>query len=187
MTSFSLFANQLAPLTPAASEELEAQLKDKVFKKGDYLLKKGQVCRHLYFIDHGLVKSAFSNETDEFIMRFFPENSMLTILDSYLKEIPSLYDIVALEETSATMIAKKKMDELCVKHHCMEKMMRELVSLAAINMMARISEMLQEDATARYRNFLAEQSQLLNRISLGELAKYLGITHVSLSRIRAKK
>jgi hypothetical protein len=47
--------------------------------------------------------------------------------------------------------------------------------------------MLEENATARYHNFLNTNGQLLQRISLGDLACYLGITQVSLSRIRAKK
>ncbi|MCX2484639.1 hypothetical protein [Pedobacter sp. MR2016-24] len=41
MTSFSIFANQLARLTAAASEDLEAKLKKKVFKKCEYLSRKG--------------------------------------------------------------------------------------------------------------------------------------------------
>ena len=54
-------------------------------------------------------------------------------------------------------------------------------------MMGRISEMLEENATERYNHFVTHNSDLLPRISLGELAGYLGITQVSLSRIRAQK
>jgi len=54
-----------------------------------------------------------------------------------------------------------------------------------MNMMERVSEMLEENAGERYAHFLALNSRLVNRISLGDLASYLGITQVSLSRIRA--
>jgi len=47
--------------------------------------------------------------------------------------------------------------------------------------------MLEENATTRYNNFLKENNSLLQRISLGDLANYLGITQVSLSRIRASR
>jgi len=53
--------------------------------------------------------------------------------------------------------------------------------------MKRISEMLEENATERYNHFVKENNQFLQRISLGDLANYLGITQVSLSRIRVKK
>jgi hypothetical protein len=54
-------------------------------------------------------------------------------------------------------------------------------------MMKRISEMLEENATTRYRLFVQERGPMLQRISLGDLAAYLGITQVSLSRIRASQ
>ena len=53
--------------------------------------------------------------------------------------------------------------------------------------MSRISEFLEYDAKKRYSNFLQHSSDLLQRISLGDLADYLGITQVSLSRIRGQK
>ena len=56
-----------------------------------------------------------------------------------------------------------------------------------VNMMNRISEMLEENGTERYNNFVKTNGRLMQRISLGDLAGYLGITQVSLSRIRARK
>ena len=69
----------------------------------------------------------------------------------------------------------------------METFFRKLASLAATKMTRRISEMLEENATERYNLFVKENNQILQRISLGDLASYLGITQQSLSRIRAKK
>jgi hypothetical protein len=53
--------------------------------------------------------------------------------------------------------------------------------------MDRISEMLEENAKERYTNFINKYPDLLQRISLGDLANYIGITQVSLSRIRAAR
>jgi hypothetical protein len=50
--------------------------------------------------------------------------------------------------------------------------------------LARISPMLAQDATTRYREFLDNYPQLANRIPLSYLASFLGITQSSLSRIR---
>jgi DNA-binding Xre family transcriptional regulator len=52
-------------------------------------------------------------------------------------------------------------------------------------MTRRISEMLEENATKRYNQFMKENKAIAQRISLGDLASYLGITQQSLSRIRA--
>ena len=187
MTQFIQFVNHLTPLDLLAADCLSNRLEPRTLDKGEYLLKSGQVCRHLYFIDKGLVKTFFTKEEKQFIMRFFPENSMFTVLDSFLTGKPSTYSVLALEPTAVTCISKTEMDTLCADHHCVETFLRNLVSLASVNMMNRISEMLEENATERYNHFVRESHPLLQRISLGDLAGYLGITQVSLSRIRAGK
>lgn len=187
MLDFIQFCNQLSPLDKVATDDLLEKLKTNTFQKGDYLLKDRSVCRHLYFIDKGLSKTFFNRDGKEFIMRFFPENIMFTVLDSYITQAPSNYMILALEETTVTCINKEDMEALCKKHHCIETFFRKLVSFASLNMMKRISEMLEENATERYNHFIKENGPLLQRISLGDLASYLGITQVTLSRIRSKK
>jgi len=141
----------------------------------------------LYFIKHGLTKLFFHKEDKEFIMTFFRENMMFTELNGYLTHKPSKYMIVALETTSILYAHHDDIEKLCKEHHCIETLFRRLFSVASINMMKRITEMLEENATTRYGHFLAEHNDLLQRISLGDLANYLGITQVSLSRIRASR
>jgi CRP-like cAMP-binding protein len=187
MTDFIKYCNQLSPLDQEASDNLLANLKSRTFHKGNYVLKSGSICNQLIYVDKGLLKLSFDTEYKEFIMRFFPENALFTSLDSYLTQSSSHYQIIALETTSITFINYDEMELLCKKHHSMETFFRKLVSLAALNMMKRISEMLEEDATHRYQNFVRDNNTLLQRISLGDLSSYLGITQVSLSRIRAKK
>ena len=185
MSRLPEFANLLSPLDDLASEALKAAIRTKRFEKSDHVLKSGRVCKYLYFIEDGLTKTCFNNGNKEFIMRFFPGHSIFTVLDSYVQQTPSTYDIIALEPTTVSFIAKTDMDELCTRHHSLERFLRSLMAFASINMMKRISEMLEDDAKRRYDRFLAEQGELLKRISLADLAAYLGITQVSLSRIRA--
>jgi CRP/FNR family transcriptional regulator, anaerobic regulatory protein len=106
---------------------------------------------------------------------------------SYIKQTPSNYSIIALEPIKVTLISYDKMVELCKKYHCMETFFSKLVSLVAIKMMKRISSMLEENAEERYNQFVKENKAIIQRISLGDLAQYLGITQQSLSRIRAQK
>jgi CRP-like cAMP-binding protein len=187
MPDFITFCNQISPLTKEAVADLEHHIKEKSFEKGDYILTLGNICRNLYFIEEGLVKSFFNKEDKEFIMRFFPENTPVTILDSFVTQTPSAYSILALEPTMLSYISQTDLNELCKKHHCVESFHRKLLSIASINMMKRVSEMLEENGTERYHHFVKENNHLLQRISLGDLANYIGISQVSVSRIRAKK
>lgn len=187
MTDFISAFRHLSVLTSEAADDLLGCLSEKSYEKGDLLLRKGQICTKLYFINAGLTKTFFSSDDKEFIMRFFPEYSLFTVVNSFETETPSVYGIMALEKTTVSCIHKSQLETLCRKHHCMETAFRKLLSIATINMMKRISEMLEENATERYNHFLRDSGHLLQRISLGDLANYLGITQVSLSRIRAAK
>jgi CRP-like cAMP-binding protein len=120
-------------------------------------------------------------------MRFFSEHSIFTGLDSYITQTNSDYSIIALEPAETFYISHSDMEFLSRKHHSIETAFRKFVSIASVNMMKRISEMLEENGTTRYNNFVQANDPIMQRISLGDLASYLGITQVSLSRIRSRK
>jgi CRP-like cAMP-binding protein len=187
MADFLQFCNQFSHLEKEAIDELFKNLKTKTVRKGEYLLKTGEVCRHLFFINQGLAKLFFVKDGKEFINVFAMENRLFSAFESYLTQTPSNFMLIALEPTTVTLISYVEMEKLCKKHHCMETFFRKLVSVAATKMTRRISEMLEENASERYNQFVKENGPILQRISLGDLASYLGITQQSLSRIRAQK
>ncbi len=187
MADFLQFCNQFSPLTKEATDELFKKVKTRTLKKGDYLLKTGEVCRHLFFINEGLAKLFFIKDGKEFINVFAMENRLFSAFESYLTQTPSNFMLITLEPTTVTLISYDEMENLCKKYHCMETFFRKLVSIAATKMTRRISEMLEENATKRYNHFVKENNTILQRINLGDLASYLGITQQSLSRIRATK
>ncbi|WP_354357922.1 Crp/Fnr family transcriptional regulator [Pedobacter sp. UYP30] len=187
MNDFVKFCNKLSQFDNPTIDEISNRLKFKTFAKNDFILRSGKVCKYLYFINYGLAKTFFYKEDKEFIMRFFPEYSMFTVLDSFISETPSTYNILALEHTKLAYISKIDIEKLCENRPCFEIFYRKLISLASINMMKRISEMLEENATQKYHHFVQENNQLMQRINLGDLANYIGVSQVTLSRIRAKK
>ncbi|GEN72296.1 MULTISPECIES: Crp/Fnr family transcriptional regulator [Chryseobacterium] len=168
-------------------EALTSNLEAKTYRKGDFLLKGDETCRYFYFLEKGLVKLFFDNGDKDFIMTFFAENSFFTELNGFLTGSASKYMIVALEPCEVLRIHKNVIEELCKKYHTAETLFSKLYSKAPINMMGRISEMLEDDGKKRYNNFLKQRPDLIQRISLGDMADYIGITQVSLSRIRAQK
>ncbi len=186
-TDFLSLVSLLSQPESEAENLLASKLYEKKYRKGELILETGQVCKRIYFVDSGLVKTFFYTDTREFIMRFFPEGHMFTVLDSFLLQQPSVYSVLALEDTIVTCLNYDDLEMLCSRYHSMETFYRKLLSLAAVHMMDRIGGTLEEKALIAYRRFLKEHGSLLQRISLADLASYLGITQVSLSRIRAVK
>jgi signal-transduction protein with cAMP-binding, CBS, and nucleotidyltransferase domain len=187
MTDFIQFCEQFSSLDDDALSELSQAAATKKYKKGQHLLNKNRTCKHLFYIHKGLVKIFFMDGEKEFVMRFFAENVMFSVFESYLTQTPSKFMLIALEDTTVTLIAHEAMEDLCRKHHSIETFFRKLLSIACVKMTKRISQMLEGDAQKRYDLFVQENNSLLQRISFGDIAKYVGITQQSLSRIRARK
>lgn len=181
------FASALSPLESKTINALQSKLYQKKYRKGELILETGMVCKRVYFIDSGLVKTFFYTDTREFIMRFFAEGNMFTVLDSFVSQRPSGYAILALEDTLITYLQYDDLEMLCQRYHSIETFYRKLLALAAVNLMDRIGSNLEEKAQIAYHKFLKANGALLQRISLADLASYLGITQVSLSRIRGMK
>ncbi|WP_052705158.1 Crp/Fnr family transcriptional regulator [Flavobacterium sp. 316] len=181
------FCNKISILDEISSADLNSILKTKSVKKNEYLADSNSHSKELFFIKKGIVKLCFNGNGKEFIMRFFEENILFADIESYVHKKHSKYEIVAIEDTEYYSFSFLEFEQLCLKHHRLETFFRKFMTIANLNMMKRISEILEEDATKRYSNFRAQNPKLLERISLGDLANYLGITQVSLSRIRAIK
>jgi len=168
-------------------QKLLSHFTETPFNKGDFLMHEGQICKHIYFVKKGMAKICSFNDDREFIMRFLPENSFFTALESFNDQAPSHFQIKALEDGIVLKLHRDKMEELCKAHHEIETFFRKWFLEIAAFMVARLSSMLENDASERYKMFIENNADLMQRISLGDLASYLGITQASLSKIRSKK
>lgn len=187
MESFISFISQLSALDEKVKEELLEIVETKTIAKGRTVFSPNIRCQELFFVNSGLVKMLFHSDGDQFIMRFFEENTMFTDLESSNTKRHSKHEVIALEDTELVVVPFYPFENLCLKHHALETFYRKFLTIANLNMMARIKEMLEEDAKKRYENFVLNYPHIVQRINLGDLSGYLGITQVSLSRIRAQK
>jgi CRP/FNR family transcriptional regulator, anaerobic regulatory protein len=189
MANLIPFFNQFSTLDDIATADLLLNAVEKKYKKGDYIFREGKFCEHLYFVNEGLVKCFFYNESmdKEFILGFLPENAMFSLYDSASTQQISNFNIIALENTTITLVRYDKMEDLCKKHHCIETFYRKLITQTAIGVMRLLCEMMEDTTTDRYKNFLEKYGNTMQRVSLGDMSKLFGITQQSLSRIRAKK
>ena len=187
MNDFITYCNKFSMLSQEAIEDLRSRLKTKTFLKGSTINKEGEVCNKLFFIDKGLVKHFYYRKGRIIILRFFSENSIFTALDSFVYQLPAQFITVAMEDTSTTYISYSDIEELCKKHHSFESLIRKLYSWALLDVFKQLKDYIDNDATEKYNVFVNENKHLMQRISLGDIASYLGISQVSLSRIRSKK
>lgn len=187
MDFFIKCIRSFSPLTEEAEKALFDCIKTKQYGKGELIHSEGKVCKQLYFVESGLVKHFYHHEGNQYVLRFFDEGQFFIVTDSFFNDAPAEYSSMALEEALIYSLEYVDFEKLCQTHHSFETFARKLTSMVAFTAISNLKGLLYLNATERYAKFVREYGYLQQRISLGDTAGYLGISQVSLSRIRSQK
>ncbi|MBK7709482.1 MAG: Crp/Fnr family transcriptional regulator [Acidobacteria bacterium] len=176
------------PLSDAVAEELLGKSRKHSFQRHHLLHREGEVCDRLWFVERGLVRWFYHDEEGRDITdSFAAEHSFVTAFDSFFQRKPSRYFIEVLEDSEIYSMRYSDLDESFKKFPEIERVSR-LVLLEILEQQLEKNTALQfRTAEQRYRFIIEKHPDLLQRVSLGNIASYLGITQETLSRIRSKK
>jgi CRP-like cAMP-binding protein len=156
--------------------------------KGVQLLEAGKICRKLYFIEKGALRFYYIDEEGKDITHWFLfENDFITELESFLLRKESDYSIEVLEDTILYSIEFDAYQKLMDTFPEIDNLWNIVLTKGIIDLGEKIKDLQFRDATTRYNNLLKKHPNILQRVSLGHIASYLGITQQSLSRIRKQK
>lgn len=161
--------------------------KTKIVQKGDILLKQGEVAKYGFYVISGCLKSyALDHAGKEHIMQFAPENWLISDLDSFTNQVPSLVYIEAIEESEIKIISNEDFDDITAlsKEAVIEIANKYRNNLIASN--KRIIGLLSATAEQRYFDFTETYPTLVQRLPLKLIASYIGVTPEYLSDIRRK-
>jgi CRP-like cAMP-binding protein len=140
------------------------------------------------FLIRGLVKKFYLTEDGkEFIKEFVWEGQTMTPYASLLRNVPATYTMEALEETEVLTIDYAIVDELIRTNPRWTLIGKALADYHFLNREDREMELLKYSAPERYAIFRRRFPHLLGRLKKQDIAAYLGITPVSLSRLEAAK
>lgn len=183
------FFESLSGLVVFSAESKSALLsamQKKEYPKGHILVYAGEGCRSVYYIEKGLSRTIYFHDGKEITEEFNAENSFACSINSYLTQHPDNRQIELLERSVIWSIPYVELEKLYLKYHDIERMGRLAMTMELVALQKRLSEIQFKSAQERYRIFVAENPTLLQRINLGHLSSYLGITQETLSRIRSK-
>src|SRR5258708_16689019 len=155
--------------------------------KGGFLLRAGDVPDTLGFVVSGVMRSFFiTSDGNEIARSFRVENSFVASYSAFFLGGPSRMFLQALKSTLLLVTPYRAYQELTAGHVCWQIMDRKLAQQLFIRLEQRESELLLDDATTRYLKFRADYPGLEDRVKQQHIASYLGITPVTLSRIRSQ-
>ena len=186
--NFVEYLNSYVPLPEIVADELLRKSRKQQLPKHYLLSEAGEVCQKLYFVEKGLVRWFYYNEEGKDITDSFGgENSFITAFDSFFQRKPSRYFIELLEDSTVYSMTYDDLNDAFEKHREVEKVGR-LVLIQILEQTLEKNAALQfHSARERYEFISEKYPDLLQRVSLGHIASYLGITQETLSRIRGKR
>ena len=185
LDGFLNFLEEIQPLTPEAREAILLLCSLIPISKNQNLQEIGQKCRTIYFVKEGLARIYYLKDGIEVTEYFAFENDLIIRAESLFTGKPSLKAIQALEDTVFIGIPADQLFALFDVFPETERLFRKIIEQAYVATVNRMEAIQFHSAEERYAQLLAENPKLIQQIPLKYIASYLGITQVSLSRIRA--
>lgn len=178
--------NSYASLSQQTWELIENITEFQVVKKGELLLRNGQIAKQIYFIGKGALRAFITdNEGNTYNKNIFLEGDLAGSTASLIQQSPSDFAVEALEDAILININYKKYRELIFHNDDLKNFyIAYLEKNWVIEKEQREISIVMENATERYLDLLSKHPDISERIALLHIASHLGITPTQLSRIR---
>ncbi|MDP4208098.1 MAG: Crp/Fnr family transcriptional regulator [Bacteroidota bacterium] len=156
-------------------------------KKKEFLLKEGQVCRSLYFVEKGCLRMFFINDkTVEQITQFALDNWWMSDYFSFMDNKPSDYYIQTVEKSEVLTIDVFSFEELLKELPQMERYFRIIMQRALAASQLKVKYMYELTKEEFYMHFCTSFPEFIQRIPQYMIASYLGLTPEYVSELRKK-
>jgi CRP-like cAMP-binding protein len=158
-------------------------------KKRQHFVESGQVCKELAFILSGSVRLYHVKDGAEITGYFSIDNEFICSYKSFLKQVPSIPNIQAVEELLLLTLSYEAVQALLndpVTALKIERLMRHIAEQLIFCYEDRVESFVTQSPEERYTTLLQNNPQMLRRVPQHYLANYLGMTATSLSRIRKR-
>jgi len=173
------------PISDEDKGILKQSITPLTFKKNHVVIHQGEICSQIYFIHTGLVKLSYLTlDGKEFIKSFIHEDGMFGSLHSQLTGGDSTFSVIALEDLEVEALPFSKLQVLLQNYPALQYSAMVFFQQLALKKEVREYEFLCLSARQRYEKFCQQRPELLERIKQADLALYLGITPIALSRMK---
>ncbi|TCV05363.1 CRP-like cAMP-binding protein [Sphingobacterium alimentarium] len=177
--------HSIFPLADDQIEQITALAERIQLAKSEILIQQQQVNRYIYFLEEGICRIYYPKEYKEVVLDFCFPGDIILPLNSYVHALPTYEIVDALENCWVYRIPIEKLQLLYTSSLPIANWGRKLAEMETLKIEERLMQSLFKSAAERYEDLLLKAPKLLHRIKLGYIASYLGVTQVTLSRIRA--
>jgi len=183
-----ILSNYLSEILKVPKEAISACTSfytEKKVKKGEFLLREGEVCNGTYFVEKGLLRMySIDKNGKEHIIQFAPETWLISDRSSLFFNENSSYFIDAVEDSEVLLLKNEFFQKLHIQFPETVESNDILLQKHIRNLQRRVNALLADTAEERYLDFIKMYPNLMLRVPQWMVASYLGITPESLSRVR---
>jgi CRP-like cAMP-binding protein len=182
-TDLKKFITKYVNLSDVELEDITGKFKSKAVKKNNYLLREGDTCKDLVFVQKGCLRLYYLKDDIEVSVWFAFQQSSAIEIYSFISENPSNYFLQAIEDSEVLYLSKTELNKLYQSQPKMQEMMRNFWEDVILNLVNRFTALQTDSAEKRYLDLLNKPAYL-ETIPQKYLASFIGVTPTSLSRIR---
>lgn len=158
--------------------------KQVVLARNEFLTSSLKPDTNVYFIESGSLRIFTLDETEERIIRFGYSNNIVLFLDSFLHELPSVFLIQAIKQTTLSVASKDDFMEFVQSSADNQQFYQKLLENLVLQQIDREKDLLTSSPRLRYERVLKRSPQLFQEIPHKHIANYLRMTPETLSRLK---
>lgn len=178
-------ARRYSTMTHEELDILESILVPRKCSKGEMILKEGQVCEEIYYIEKGLIRQFYLKKNREMTEHLATEGGIIMCIESLFKEEPTRLQVEALESSLLYALPKRKLEQVALHNVNIQILYRKILEESLIFSQVHADLVRFETAQNRYLRLCKLMPQVVLRAPLVYIASYLQMTPETLSRVRA--
>jgi CRP-like cAMP-binding protein len=151
------------------------------------LLHEGEISKHMHFIKKGCLRIWFNKNGKDITYQFFFEGQAVASIDSFLTYEPSMFTIESIESSKIFTLSKDSFDKLVNLNPELKEGFQNILFQRFRNYAQLFLSRIKDSPKERYEDLINNHPEIIKRIPQHYIASYLGITPISLSRIRNRK
>lgn len=177
--------DQIFTLPEESKSVLKNLISEVEFPKDTVIIKAGKVEKTIYFIKKGIVRAFVPQENQDLTFWFGKESAVVLPMKSYVDNHQNYENIQLLEDCILYQLKIDDLRQLFETDINIANWGRKLAEKELVKTEELFISRQFKTASQRYEELLTKQPEIIQRVQLGYIASYLGITQVSLSRIRS--
>jgi len=169
------------------SSRIEGFGEEKKYKKGEHIFGQGDVCRDVFCVRRGLIKIYYNTlEGKEWIKTFIADKGILGSRISQMLSVASPFSALCLEDTEVIKFPYELFEDACFEDLELARTVFRFTQWLGVKKEIREYNLLCLSVEEAYLKFVRENPKLICRLTQIDIARYLGITPIALSRIKKR-